>query len=237
MLAEARHQTNHPHPHHQHSSENISLRAARPQDYSQASALIHLPMGALADLLFGNGDQALARRVLGELFQQEKNRFSYAYCDVLQSQHGIAGVLLSYPAAVLKSFSIPMARQLKKIIGIGGIFRLLKNSWPFLGTTEACPDEYYIFTVAVHSSFQRQGLGTRLMAHAEAKARAAGLPKCSLGVTLDNEAALNFYEGLHYSIVETTRTPELQASIGYPGFHRLVKTLDQPIAPAAAAPT
>ena len=53
-------------------STRPELRAAVPEDASAAVELIYLPMGKLADHLFGEDAPAKAREVLHELFEQSK---------------------------------------------------------------------------------------------------------------------------------------------------------------------
>lgn len=207
------------------ASEKILIRPASISDAGPAVELIYLPMGRLADYLFGADDPNQAREVLGRLFTQDENRFSYRYCDVIQYEGQVAGLLLSYPSCLLGELALPMGKKLAEILGYKGMFRMLRRSMPFMKAKEAEPDEYYIFTVAVFPEFQEHGLGTHLMDLAEEKARQAGLRKCSLGVTLHNERALRFYEKIGYEIVDTIHTPKLDKLISHPGYYRLVKEL------------
>ena len=184
-------------------------------------------MGRLADYLFGSDDPERARDTLAKLFVQAQNRFSFEFTDVLEMRNEVVGVLLAYPGSILSDLGLPMAKQLREIIGFGGMFRLLRRSLVLMQLKETEPDEFYIYTLAVRPDQQNGGLGKRLMAHAEEKARSVGLSKCSLGVTLDNEGALRFYDRLGYQIVETVHLPQLEQRIGYPGYYRLVKQLPQ----------
>jgi ribosomal protein S18 acetylase RimI-like enzyme len=105
------------------------------------------------------------------------------------------------------------------------MLRLLRRSAPLLTVKEYDQDEFYIFTVSVQPGFQGRGFGKQLLLHAEDKARAARLHKCSLGVTVDNVGAIRLYERINYRIVDTVRVPHLESAIEYPGFHRMVKTV------------
>jgi ribosomal protein S18 acetylase RimI-like enzyme len=201
------------------------LRPATPGDSNQAAALIYQPMGRMADYIFGGDDRDCALEVFRRLFAQSQNRFSHEFSSVLELDSEVAGLLLAYPAENLAGLAAPMAKQLREIIGWGGMLRLLRRSMPLMTVKEYETDEFYIFTVSVHPNFQRRGFGKQLLAHAEDKARAAGLQKCSLGVTIDNAGAVRLYQRHNYRIVDTVRVPHLEAAIGYPGYHRMVKTL------------
>ena len=90
---------------------------------------------------------------------------------------------------------------------------------------EAGAGEYFINNVAVLPDFQGRGVGTRLLAFAEGKAKSAGLGICSLCVEIENVGARSLYERLGYRMVDTVRFKRLSRSIGYQGFHRMAKVL------------
>jgi ribosomal protein S18 acetylase RimI-like enzyme len=203
----------------------IVIRPAAPVDAGPAVDLIYLPMGELADYLFGAHDSRRAHDVLTQLFVRERNRFSYQFCDVLEADGRLVGMLLSYPARHLKRLALPMGRHLLAIYGWAELLRFIERSRPLMGLTESAPDEYYVYTLAIHPDLQSKGLGRRLLLHGETKARLAGLNKSSLGVTIGNERARKFYERCGYDIVEVVRTPELEQDIRYAGYYRMVKPL------------
>lgn len=201
------------------------LRPAAATDAAVAAELIYQPMGRMADYLFGGDERDCALEVFAKLFAQSENRFSHQFTDVLELGGEVAGLLLSYPAEILGSLSTPMAKQLREIVGWSGMARLVHRSAPLMILKEYEPDEFYIFTVSVHPNFQQRGFGKQLLKHAEDKAKAAGLRRCSLGVTVDNIGAIRLYERFNYRIVDTVHVPHLESAIGYPGYHRMVKTL------------
>src|SRR5687767_1828500 len=84
---------------------------ARPEDAREAAELIYLPMGKLADYLFGSCDPARAKEVLSALFAQDESRFSYQFADVIDSDGIIAGLLLGFPATALKGTEMTTAKQ------------------------------------------------------------------------------------------------------------------------------
>ena len=59
-----------------------------------------------------------------------------------------------------------------------------------------------IYHLAVTDSLRGQGVGSRLMSEVEARLRAKGCLKCYLIVLRDNEAAVNFYKGLGWGLME-----------------------------------
>jgi ribosomal protein S18 acetylase RimI-like enzyme len=206
-------------------NEGVRVRPGESADAGGAGDLIYLPMGRLADYLFGSDDAARAREVLGSLFARPHNRFSYEFSDVLEIDAQVVGLVVGYHGAVLSELAVPTGRELRRILSWGELFRLLKRSVPLMGIRETEPDEFYVYTLAIQPDFQSRGLGGRLLEHAQNKARAAGLRKCSLGVTMDNERAVKFYQRRGYEVVDTMLLPKLENRIGYPGYYRMVKYL------------
>lgn len=201
------------------------IRPASPDDAEPAAELIYLPMGRLADYLFGFDDPDRARAVLERLFRLEKNRFSHQFSDAAVHRDEVAGLLLAYPARVLPRLKLPMARQLVSILGSISFVRFILRTVKLMRVREVEPDEFYIFTLSVRPEHQDQGIGSRLLEHAEVRTRSAGLENVSLGVTTDNEPAIHFYEKHGFRIVDTVVIPWLEQRIGYPGYHRMLKVL------------
>jgi ribosomal protein S18 acetylase RimI-like enzyme len=190
--------------------------------------LIYLPMGRLADFLFGFGDPARANAVLAKLFARRNNPYSHQFAKVAEVGGKMAGLLLAYPYRMLKRLKAPMARQLVAIYGLADMCRFVHRSWPLFGLCEAEEDEYYICTLAVVPELQGKRIGARLLAYAEAEAEAAGLLKCSLGVEVGNDGARRFYERHGYVAFATVKPAYLAGRMSYPGFHRMVKVLSAP---------
>jgi ribosomal protein S18 acetylase RimI-like enzyme len=205
--------------------DTVRLRPATPADAPAAAELIYLPMGRLADYVFGFDDPARARATLAQLFAREQNRFSHQFADVAEAQGRVAGLLLAYPMSLLNHLQAPMTRQLLALYGVGGLARIVLRAWPFLTVAEGGADEFLVFSLAVEAGFRGHGIGSQLLALAETKARAAGLTKCSLGVEAGNDGARRLYERVGYQMVETIRVRALERRIAYPGFHRMVKRL------------
>ena len=203
----------------------IVVRQANPSDAVTAARLIYLTMGPLADYLVGLGDPARALTVLGELFGRPRNRFSYQFTDLVLVAGDVAGLLTSYPEKGIRRRDLSTGRQLMQILSVGDFLRFVRRSLILVKLREAAAGEYFIHSVAVLPEFRRQGIATRLMALAEARARQHGLDRCSLSVEVDNGAACGLYERLGYRTVDTRCWPRLQRLIGYSGQHRMVKPL------------
>ena len=208
-------------------SEKTQLieRPARPDDALAAINLIYLPMGRLADYLFGNDNSEKAKEALRKLFVREQNRFSYRFADVIELDGEVVALLLSYPAATLNDLAIPTGKEMAEVLGAAGMARMIKRSAGFMRHKECQSDEYYVFTVAVSPDHQNNGVGKQLLAMAQRKAIEAQLGRISLGVTLNNHAAVRFYSRIGFAIVETIKMARLGRLIDYPGYYKMVAKL------------
>ena len=92
----------------------------------------------------------------------------------------------------------------KKIQRDPDLFLVAEKNHKIVGTVIAGFDgrRGMIYHLAVAASLRGQGVGSRLMSEVEARLRAKGCLKCYLIVLRDNEAAVNFYEGLGWGLME-----------------------------------
>ncbi len=202
----------------------ITIRQAGPAEAILAAKLMHLSLGDLAHFLSGKPNNEATDKILADLFAKEDGRFSHRFASIAEVDRQAAGLLLAYPSSNLLALDLVTGRHLLTIFGLMGMLRLISRSLPLAAGREAGRVEYYISNLAVLPPFQRQNVGTRLLAQAEKDARAAGLPKCSLVVDLHNHDAIRLYERSGYHIVYTKRLhpPHI---FGGDGYHCMVKHL------------
>lgn len=113
--------------------------------------------------------------------------------------------------------------------------RMLATFWPlktlrvlvnlFLLNESPPPDAFYVESIAVDAEIRGLGIGGKLMAEAETRARELGLPLLALDVIGDNHGAIRLYERLGYQIVKTTRGFLVKYLTGSNEVHRMEKPL------------
>ncbi len=209
---------------------DVHIRNARPDDAPIGAALMRLsfPSERVADTIFGLGDSDQARRVLRAFFIRDANRFSYQFAMVAEEKDRVVGLLLGYESRRIRRLNFNMALQAPFVYGLRGAFRLALHSGPLLfAIPNPGPGEFYIEHVAVLPAWQRRGIGMKLLAAAEERAKAAGLTKCSLDVELSNVDARRLYERLGYRHVNTHILQGEARRCGIGGLHRMVKVLSQ----------
>jgi ribosomal protein S18 acetylase RimI-like enzyme len=84
------------------------------------------------------------------------------------------------------------------------LFFVAEQDGRVVGTIMAGYDGHrgWLYTVAVHPDQRRQGLGGRLVRHAEAALAALGCKKINLQVRASNSGVVEFYEKLGYRVEE-----------------------------------
>lgn len=204
----------------------IVVRTARPDDAKPCAELIYMTMGGMADHLLGGDEAEWAKTILMRLFQRPKNRYSYEYTNLAIIADEIAGLLLSYPARILKLLDLPMIGSILAVGKLSDSLQFFYRSLPLMNVKEVEMDEYFINNVAVFPKFRGKGVGTYLMKLAEKKARDNGLNKCSLTVEIEHESVVALYKHLGYRIMDTIEVEVLKQRIGFGGLYRMVKILD-----------
>jgi ribosomal protein S18 acetylase RimI-like enzyme len=203
----------------------ISIRPALPADSTQVARLIYLTMGIEADWLFGQEKGLSTLQVLADLCRRKKNRLSHTHAYLAERDGQPAGLLLSYPGKILSRLDWLTGLCLLKIIGLSGTIRLARIQSAYGDLQETGADEFYISNLAVFPDFERQGIGSRLMAFAEDLARASGLQKCSLIVAFGHERASSLYRRLGYKVVHSYLNKHPKVAEGSGGYYKMVKDL------------
>ncbi|MGF6109009.1 GNAT family acetyltransferase [Pseudomonas frederiksbergensis] len=90
----------------------------------------------------------------------------------------------------------------KKLAIADGLFFVALANDLVVGTVLAGYDGHrgWLYSVAVHPAQRRQGLGARLVRHAELALTARGCMKINLQIVSANESVKSFYESLGYAV-------------------------------------
>ncbi|SDU90371.1 GNAT family acetyltransferase [Pseudomonas mucidolens] len=90
----------------------------------------------------------------------------------------------------------------RKLAVDDGLFFVATDKKTVIGTLMAGYDGHrgWLYSVAVHPDYRRQGLGTSLVRHGEQALSALGCMKINLQISGGNDAVATFYETLGYSV-------------------------------------
>jgi ribosomal protein S18 acetylase RimI-like enzyme len=206
-------------------TQDIRIRPAGLADSDLAARLIYMTMGIEANWLFGQGKGYSTLQVLASLFLRRGNRVSLNLSYLAERAGQVSGLLLAYPGELLSRLNNMTVWHLMKLFGLVASIHLIsvQSAYGDLKETEA--DEFYISNLAVFPEFQGQGIGTRLMEHAEELARASGFQKCSLIVAFNHKNACHLYEHLGYTVVRSFLSEHPKVAEGSGGYYRMVKIL------------
>jgi ribosomal protein S18 acetylase RimI-like enzyme len=86
------------------------------------------------------------------------------------------------------------------------------------------PQAYYIGELDVDPTCRNRGIGARLLAYADAEARALGIARMALCTGISNPAQ-HLYERSGFRIVETRQHSDYERVTGNPGRVLMVKDL------------
>lgn len=197
----------------------ISIRPALPGDAAFVAEMVYLSMGKLADYLFEDARGPVIM-LIHKLVTRNAGRFGSRIAFVAEANGRPLGVMVSCEGARLDALNLAVIPHLFPVMGTASALRFLWRGFWLPGGREAEKDEYYVSNVGVHPFAQGQGIGSRLLAHAERTGQSAGLTKCALVVGLYNRNALRLYQRLGYRIIETVQHPS-----GFLGYHRMVKDI------------
>lgn len=84
------------------------------------------------------------------------------------------------------------------------LFLIAERGGSIVGTAMAGYDGHrgWVYYVAVHPDYRRQGIGTRLMREVETGLIALGCPKLNLQIRAENNEVQAFYDSLGYEVEE-----------------------------------
>ncbi len=116
--------------------------------------------------------------------------FSYRNAVVAHVEGKVAGMILAYRLAA------PSPEELAELPQIPALLR------PLVELEHQVPGSYYINALAVFAPYRGSGIGTALLAIAEARAAAAGCDTLSVQVFAENESACRLYRRCGYAVVD-----------------------------------
>lgn len=187
------------------------IRFATLQDESLQLARLVYETDKIIPYLFGSSQKALLK--IKALIERDDNVFSYKNILVYQGENCvIKGVLLLYA---------PQQRNKKRenvaysqVFSLFELFKLWFKSI-FLKAIEdkSEVDGLYIQNISVEASARGEGIGTKLINHAEELATQEGFTSLWLDVAFDNPKAKKLYEKQGFS--EVSRHPILFSKSGF----------------------
>lgn len=223
MASSSLHQS-HPTPVHGDAS-SVALRPASVAIADVAARLLYLTMRPLTEYWLGVDDMAAAHAALRRLFASRGNLFSFEFAEYAELQGNVAGLLLAYPAPIMKALELPTVLQYFRAAGIWVGLRMLWRSFPLQSIAQAAPHEYFLAHIAVLPEYEGRGLGQRMLVRVQERATQAGFKRITLTVDAKNDRAISLYKRAGYRVSATIDVKPLRRRFQYHGYYHMAKDL------------
>ena len=203
----------------------LTFRRAGAHESEHGARLILLTLHQFGDYLFGFGGHARARAALEKFFSLPANRFSHQFAVFGELNGEIAGILMLFNREQMRRSMAVTAAHMFRVYGLKEILKFLELMLPYRNEENIPEDELYIGHLAVYEQYRRQGLGLRLLEHAEKEARAQGKSKLTLLTEIENTSAQSLYNKFGFKTTNTIYFPEQRSFVGSAGDVRMEKNL------------
>ena len=201
--------------------DSITLRSATPADIER---LAHLWVTTFPDK-FGPIMGHKAERIICDWLRLSERHLQ---TTVLAEVGGIVAgyIILDTPSAPRADSGRWLWHALQLHNGIAGALRsfimmiLMNNNYrPAAG-------EVYIEMLGVAPAWRGAGVGSKLIAHAEAIGQAENAQRITLNVVCDNEPALKLYQKVGFETTQQKLSRILRWVTGHSGYYLMVKKLE-----------
>ena len=164
------------------------IKQANKNNIENISTLIHDAIHDIAITLTGENENEKILETLDYYIKMDINRLSYNNIYTYEIQNQTVGILVAYSSNDVEKLDSPILEHIKQ-----------KNIALECFEKECFPDEFYIDTVSVSSSFQGRGIAKELFSFAEQRAKELNFKKLSLLVDFENPKAKALYEKLGFT--------------------------------------
>ncbi|WP_110114780.1 GNAT family N-acetyltransferase [Bacillus sp. CGMCC 1.16541] len=160
----------------------MTIRKAKKEEATIIASLLYDVLGDIARSHAAEKTRLETCQVFERYIQSEENRYSYRNIIVKEIEGRIAGMMVTYGGKEQMKLDRPIIENVRS--------KTKKKEW----TTdlEATPDDLYVDSICVASSFRGRGIGTELLKEAEKLAQEQNL-RVSLNVEVGNDKAEALY--------------------------------------------
>jgi ribosomal protein S18 acetylase RimI-like enzyme len=174
---------------------------------------------------FYGGDQSLLQKLFTAEWSSAIGFFSHANMTIATRTSGPVGLLNCFPGKRMGEIYQSHIQLVPSVLEADATARLLRGlvamGWlfPFVPG-----DALYVLNLVVSEKVRGAGIGAKLMAIAEEKAKSEGLKSIHLDTSTTSNA-IKFYQDLGYQSLVETRLCQLRDDETLPSHYRMVKSL------------
>ena len=161
-------------------------------------------------------------------FDKPSNPFSQDNIKIEEYDGEIRGLLLCYAAKDIKELSRNMQKSFKELykkLGFSKVFKMVRRMLINRFNPKLKKDEYLVSTLAVYESYRGQGIGKKLLEHAEVTAKLRGFNKLTISVESDNIRAREIYNKFGFIEKKEVVLPKRFNKYNLTGFIKMVKEI------------
>lgn len=200
----------------------LQVRSARPVDLPGIATVLQDAFGAKMSAIFGGHPQKV-HKLLEAIYAGPVQR-GYTGVLVAERDGRLVGTLVIEPmyhtAHENRALEALAVREL-------GLLRTLRAAFLlWLLSHTPGPGEAYISDLAVASDSQGEGIGQRLLEHAEVWARQNGRTRLTLWVADSNSRAIQLYEAAGFSTARTRSNWLMRLAFGIRRWRFMQKSVD-----------
>ena len=170
------------------------VRRATQADASQLATLVFTSAPNLLSLIFTTSPQTKVMDFLQASLTQPNGQYGYANHWVIEVEQQLVACICAWSRNLPASFHQATLASLVKFYSAEDLLKVIQRSEVLKDCIPQPTDnEWCIGHVAVAGSYQRQGLGKKLLLTMQQQARSASKKSLSLDVDCTNTAAISFY--------------------------------------------
>ena len=180
------------------------IRPARPSDAKDVAPLIYSSGPRAFEFIFSIGEPKSCIDYLEDAFKGKKGLFSHQHHYVMEDNGNVLAVMASFTQGSMAKTQLATGLHIFKFMGLIKGFRSIVRGLIFEKKLVRAPLKgcYYIAHVGVSQEFRSMGIGEKMVAFIQDKAREKGVKKLALDVSVINLRAQRLYERLNFKVIE-----------------------------------
>mgnify|MGYP001293789480 CR=1 FL=1 len=198
-------------------TKTLYVRSAEDSDGPIAVPLLLTAGEELLVAIFGQGNTSTALNFLHDAWHQRTGQYGYQQHWVAVQDNEVVGLVTCWHSELGVQFDRDTLQSITRFYGSEQALKIIHRSQELTAELSApVAHELNLGHLAVHSDYQRQGIGRLLIEFIVQQAKSLSKQTLTLDVELQNIEALQFYIALGFTEQHSTsRFVQLQKTVGF----------------------